>query len=127
MLKTGIKGTRKIFVTEDNTAKRFKSGELDVFATPAMVTLIEETAWRSIAEELSSEETTVGIKIDVRHISATPIGLKVRCETELVEIDRKRLVFYVEVFDEYDKICDGTHERFIVNRENFLNKVTMKR
>ena len=127
MLKTGIKGTREIFVTEDNTAKRLKSGELDVFATPAMVALIEETAWRSIAEELSSEETTVGIKIDVRHISATPIGLKVRCETELVEIDRKRLVFYVEVFDEYDKICDGTHERFIVNRENFLNKVTMKR
>ena len=126
MLETGIKGTKTIAVTEENTAKAYGSGELDVFATPAMIALIEQTAWQSVAGELADGEGTVGTKVDVSHISATPIGMSVRCETKLIEIDRRRLVFAAEVYDDAGKIGEGTHERFLIQNESFLQKAKEK-
>ena len=126
MLETGIKGTKTIAVTEENTAKAYGSGELDVFATPAMIALIEQTAWQSVAGELADGEGTVGTKVDVSHISATPIGMSVRCETKLIEVDRRRLVFAAEVFDDAGKIGEGTHERFLIQNESFLQKAKEK-
>ena len=98
------------------------SGELPVYATPAMIALVEETAWRSVAQELEPGQGTVGTKLDFAHLAATPVGRKVRCETTLTGIDRRRLVFSAEVFDEAGKIGEGTHERFIVDNERFLAK-----
>lgn len=126
MLETGIKGTKTIAVTEENTAKAYGSGELDVFATPAMIALIEQTAWQSVAGELADGEGTVGTKVDVSHISATPIGMSVRCETKLIEVDRRRLVFAAEVYDDAGKIGEGTHERFLIQNESFLQKAKEK-
>lgn len=122
MLQIGIKGSGEAVVTEALTAKAMGSGELRVYATPAMVALVEETAWKSVAPALEPGQGTVGTKLDLAHLAATPLGRKVRCETELVEIDRRRLVFSAEVWDEAGKIGEGTHERFIVDNERFLAK-----
>lgn len=122
MLQVGIRGSGEAVVTEALTAKAMGSGELPVYATPAMVTLVEETAWKSVAPVLEPGQGTVGTKLDLAHLAATPLGRKVRCETELIEIDRRRLTFSAEVFDEAGKIGEGTHERFIVDSERFLAK-----
>lgn len=122
----GAKGTREIVVTDELTAVRIGSGELPVFATPALIALAEETAWRSVAPELEPGQGTVGTRMDLRHIAATPVGMRVRCETELVETDRRRLVFSVKAFDEREQIAEGTHERFIVDNEKFAAKAAAK-
>lgn len=127
MLKTGIKGKRSLTVEENVTAKAMGSGELPVFATPAMIALVEETAWRSVSPFLEPGQGTVGTKVDIAHVSATPVGLTVTCETELTEIDRRRLVFRVLVYDDAGKIGEGTHERFIIDNGRFLSKAESKK
>ena len=122
MLETGIKGKEELTVTEEITAKVVGSGGLEVFATPMMIALSEKTALTSIMQYLEEGQSTVGTKVDIAHIAATPVGMKVTCETELIEIDRRRLVFSVNVYDEIEKIAEGTHERFIVDNEKFISK-----
>ena len=95
-------------------------------ATPAVIALAEETAWRSVAAYLEPGQGTVGTMLQVEHISATPVGMKVRCETELIEIDRRKLTFSVEVFDEAGVVAKGTHCRFIVENEKFLKRAEKK-
>ena len=126
MLSVGIKGNLERTVTEDLTAEALGSGLLPVFATPAAVALAEETAWRSVAGELEEGQGTVGTLMELAHIAATPLGMKVRCETELVEIDRRKLVFTVKVYDEKEKVADGRHERFIIDNAKFLSKAEGK-
>lgn len=126
MLEVGIKGYKELVVTIEDSALYFKSGELEVLATPRIVTLVEETAYKSISDVLETNESTVGTKVDLKHIAATPIGMKVICETELIEIDRRRLVFSFTVKDEKEVIAEGIHERFIIDKEKFLNKVNTK-
>ena len=127
MLSVGIKGNLERTVTEDLTAEALGSGLLPVFATPAAVALAEETAWRSVADELEEGQGTVGTLMELAHIAATPLGMKVRCETELVEVDRRKLVFTVKVYDEKEKVADGRHERFIIDNAKFLSKAESKR
>ena len=91
MLNVGIKGTESVLVTEENTAASVGSGMLAVFATPAMAALMEKTAALSVQNELGEGEGTVGISLNIRHLAATPVGLTVTCESELIEIDRKRM------------------------------------
>ncbi|MCR4805904.1 MAG: thioesterase family protein [Clostridia bacterium] len=126
MLAIGIKGKMERMVTNALSAKAMGSGELDVFATPAMVALIEETAWRSVAGELDEGCGTVGTKLDIAHTAATPLGMKVTCETELTAIDRRKLVFSVRVYDEAGEVGSGTHERFIVDNAKFQAKADAK-
>ena len=127
MLNVGIKGCDSVTVTEENTAKKVGSGMLSVFATPAMAALMEKTASESVAPFLAEGEGTVGISLNIRHLAATPVGMTVTCESELVEIDRKRLVFNLRVSDGVDLIGDGTHERFIINNEKFMMKAEQKK
>lgn len=127
MLEAGIRGHLELMVTQENTAETWKSGTLQVFATPAMIALIEETAWKSVAGELEEGCATVGTALNVKHLSATPVGMKVICETKLTEVDGRRLVFAAEVFDEAGKIGEGTHERFIIGAERFQSKAEMKK
>ena len=125
-MDTGIKNKMEIVVTEDRTAKAMGSGELPVFATPAMIALVEETCWKSVADELESGQGTVGTMLDVRHVSATPVGMKVWCESELVGVDGRKLTFSVKVFDEAGLVGEGTHERFIIDNKRFLEKAAAK-
>lgn len=123
MLTTGIKGTQKLKVTHENTATAWKSGNLDVFATPAMIALMEQTCANSVECELENGQSTVGTLVNVKHLKATPIGQTVTAESTLTEIDRKRLVFTVSAFDENGLIGEGTHERFIIDIERFMGKL----
>lgn len=126
MLEKGIKGEARETVSEKNSAAAMGSGELKVYATPAMVALMEQAAYKSVAGDLEEGQGTVGTLMNVSHISATPLGMEVTAKTELVEIDRRRLVFRVEAFDERGKIGEGTHERFIVDNGKFQAKADGK-
>lgn len=126
MLEVGIQGYAELTVTQKETAAEQKSGTLQVFATPAMIALIEETAWKSVAKELEEGCASVGTSLNIRHLSATPVGMKVSCRTKLQEVDGRRLVFEVLVEDESGKVGEGIHERFIVQSEPFQKKADAK-
>ena len=122
MLTIGLEGELSVEVTLANTARTMGSGELDVFATPAMVALMEATASRSLIPFMEEDSGTVGISINIRHIAVTPVGMTVYCKSKLVEINQKRLVFSVAAFDVCGLIGEGTHERFIVDNVKYFNK-----
>lgn len=126
MLEVGIKGKQEIKVTDENTALAMGSGTLKVFATPSMIALMEKTAWESVAPHLEEGSGTVGTQLNVSHLSATPLGMTVSCETELTEIDGRKLVFKVAAYDGSGLIGEGTHERFIVKNEKFQAKADSK-
>lgn len=126
MIKVGVTGETKDVVNESNIAKTLRSGELKVYATPAMVALMEEAAYKSIQDELEEGKGSVGILMNIKHLASTPIGMEVIAKSELIEIDRKRMVFKVEAFDERGKIGEGIHERFIIDNEQFQNKTDNK-
>ena len=126
MLTQGIKLTLTTTVTEDKTARVMGSGTLDVFATPAMIALMEETAYKAVQNALDEGCGSVGTYIAVKHIAATPLGMTVTCEAELVEIDTRRLVFTVKAYDEAGLIGEGSHERFIVQNEKFMARTNAK-
>ena len=93
MLETGIKGRQEVVVSDATPQKQWEDGTLDVFATPAMTALMEKTAWMSVADQLDEGCGTVGTLLNVTHDAPTPLGMTVWCETELVEVDGRRLVF----------------------------------
>ena len=126
MLETGIKGTRTVTVNEENTAKAMGSGTLEVFATPALIALMEETCWRSVANELEEGSGTVGTLLEIKHTAPTPVGMKVTCESTLTEVDGRRLVFEVIARDAKGVVGEGKHERFIIQNEKFQMKANAK-
>lgn len=119
-LKAGIKNRGELTVTKDMTADAWGSGGQPVFATPAMIALMENTAWSSVEPFMKEGQTTVGTHIDVKHLSASPLGARIICESELVEVDRRRLVFKVSASDDAGPIGGGTHERFIIDVNKFM-------
>ncbi len=127
MLETGMKGYQEMTVTTADTAKAHKSGTLDVLATPRMAALMEETAWKSVAEHLEQGMGTVGIQLNLEHLAPTPVGMKIWCETVLKEVDGRKLTFDLTVYDETGKIGAGVHERFIIEEEKFQSKADRKK
>ena len=125
-METGIIGTQTITVTEEQTAKHLGSGELAVFGTPFMIALMENTAYKSVQPHLEEGQGTVGTLLNVKHVAATPVGMDVRCETRLIEIDRKRLVFEVKAYDACGLIGEGLHERFIIDNQKFMQRTNAK-
>lgn len=125
-METGIIGQEELIVNETNTAEALGSGSLAVFATPAMIALMEKTARLSVAPFLEDGQSTVGTLVNVKHLSASPVGMKITCRTELKEIDRRRLVFHVECSDEAGIIGEGEHERFIIDEVKFMAKTEAK-
>ena len=125
-METGVKSSITVTVTGDMTARAAGSGDLAVFSTPDMIALIEKTCCTSVGAYLEEGQSTVGTKIDVEHVSATPVGMKVTAECELIEIDGRRLVFKVEARDEAGVIGRGTHERFIIRSDSFVKKTYSK-
>ena len=126
MLKEGIKNTITIKVTQDKTAKVMGSGTLDVFATPSMVALMEQTAAESVQPLLDQGVTSVGTKINVEHLSADPVGIEVECESILTEVDNRRLCFDIVVSDKHGVVGKAYHERFLIKSESFMNKTNAK-
>lgn len=125
-MQAGIKGRREQTVTAEMSAARIGSGLVEVFATPMMVALIEQTCLESVIPYLEEGQGTVGTLVNVSHVSATPVGMRVWCESELVEVDRRRLVFKVKAYDECGLIGEGTHERFIIDNAKFMEKIKNK-
>lgn len=125
-LYEGICGIGEVIVTETNTAKAYGSGNIEVYATPALCTIMEKTSLDSCEKYLTPIYTTVGIEIAIKHIKATPIGMEIKCYSKLVKVQGKRLYFQCEAFDNKEKIGEGTHIRYIVNIEEFMNKTKIK-
>ena len=126
-LEIGLKGAASVTVTPENTAAAMGSGALPVFATPSMIALMERAALESVQPFLPEGQGTVGTRLEVSHMAATPLGMEVRAEAELTEIDRRRLVFRVCAYAGDELIGEGRHERFIVDSERFLQKAQAKK
>jgi fluoroacetyl-CoA thioesterase len=125
-LTAGLSAEFEHIVTEADTASRWGSGGLPVFSTPALVGLMEGTALTALVGHLAPGQTTVGGHIDVHHLAATPVGVKVRARAELTAIEGRRLVFKVQAWDEVELIGEADHERFMVDEAKFMAKVQTK-
>ena len=116
MLK-GLHHSETLVVEHKDTAAVYGSGALEVFATPAMIALMEKTCLESVANKIGESNTTVGIAVNIKHLKASPVGSTIRCDAELVEVDRRRLVFEVRCFEGETLFGEGVHERFVVDSE----------
>lgn len=125
-LEIGIKGSLSRRVGICHTAKAMKSGTLDVLATPAVVALVEECAWTSVQSCLEAGMGTVGVSVQMMHKAPTPLGAGVRCQTELTQVEGRKLTFTFTVFDAVGEVASGVHERFIINTDGFLQKANKR-
>jgi predicted thioesterase len=127
LIKPGIGAQKTDTVTDDKTASVWGSGGLSVYATPAMIALMEEAALSAVDTLLPPDWSTVGTELNVKHIAATPMGMKVYAKAELLGIDGRALSFKVEAFDETGKIGEGVHSRCIVDNEKSMAKIEVKK
>lgn len=125
-MEIGAKFKVTLKVTENDTAKAYGSGTLAVLATPRMIALMEESAYKCIDKYLEEGQSSVGTYLDVKHLSATPVGMEAYAESEVVEVDGRKVVFSVKAYDEKGLIGEGKHERFIVFSEKFVDKTYQK-
>ncbi|MDD4766770.1 MAG: thioesterase family protein [Desulfotomaculaceae bacterium] len=126
VLEVGIKGEARDVVTDLNTAIAYGNTVVNVYASPALIGLMEKAALESVLPFLAEGMTTVGTKFEVQHLAATPVGMNVVVRSTLVEIEGKRLLFTFEAWDDTEQIGKGTHERFIVKLDSFLKRTTGK-
>lgn len=126
-LHIGLTARIERVVTENDTAASFGSGEVKVFATPMMIGLMENAALRAVDLHLPEGYATVGTRIEVNHLAATPVGMKVYAVAQLTGIEGKKLLFTVEAYDEKEKIGEGSHERYIINVERFIERTNSKK
>lgn len=127
MLRQGLLGREQAFVSHSNSALAVGSGSLEVFSTPSMIALMESAAASSVKKHIEPGKTTVGVSIEAKHISATPLGMTVFCESQLIEIDGKRLVFKITAFDSHGEIGSARHERMIVDAKRFMERAMAKK
>jgi fluoroacetyl-CoA thioesterase len=125
-LAVGLRHTKSVTVTDDMTPPHLRADPIRVLSTPDMIRLIEQTAGEAVAPWLAPGQATVGTRVDVAHLAATPVGMTVTVSVELVEVDRRRLGFRVEVRDELDEAARGTHERFIVDGAQRIQRLRDK-
>jgi len=125
-LRTGLKGTADLVVGEEHTAPFVGSGRVRVLATPVMINLMEAAALDAVEKLLPAGHQSLGIRLDVRHYAATPVGMRVRVTAELVKVDGRTLDFRVEARDEKEAIGDGLHQRVVVNVARFDQRVQRK-
>lgn len=123
MLEIGLTAESSIVVADANTALTLGSGDMKVFATPAMVALMENAAMKAVAAALPEGSTTVGTAMQTSHIKASKMGATITASARLVEVDGRRLRFEVRAWDEAGTIGEGEHTRFVVDRERFLAKL----
>ena len=126
-LKVGMELKKDYMVTRTETAQAMGSGGLEVLATPILVARAENAAYEMAELCLPDEQTTVGVNINLNHIAAKPVGMKVRIKVVLSNIESRRLDFTVEAWDTVQKIGEGTHQRFVVQKMKFMGKVLQKK
>lgn len=122
-IKEGVIGSMEIVVSKELTAAKYGSGLIEVFATPAMISIMESTAHTSIQKYLPDGFITLGIEVNIKHLKATPVGMKVTCESKLINVDGRKLTFEVNAYDEKGLIGTGLHVRFIVETKKFMDKL----
>ena len=125
-IEVGMKGEAMTLVEREDTAKEVGSGSLLVYATPCMVALMEGAACEAIEEALGEDKTSVGLELNISHLSATPVGLEVRAEAEVTAVGGNTITFAVAAYDEAGKIGEGTHKRVVVSTQKFLDKAYQK-
>ena len=125
-LKIGITAQVGKTVSVDDTAVKFGSGGVRVFATPMMVALMENAALNAVDPHLGEDSATVGLSLNVKHLAATPVGMKVTAAAELIGIEGKKLTFKVEAYDEQEKIGEGIHDRYRIKLSKFLERAAQK-
>ena len=125
-LRTGLTGTADLVVGEEHTAPFVGSGRVRVLATPVMINLMEAAALDAVEKLLPAGHQSLGIRLDVRHYAATPVGMRVRVTAELGKVDGRTLDFRVEARDEKEAIGDGLHQRVVVNVARFDARVQRK-
>ncbi|MGI6605159.1 MAG: thioesterase family protein [Firmicutes bacterium] len=125
-LSPGLSAELTREVTPEYTAAHLGSGGVEVLATPMMIALMEGAARNAVQPSLPEGWTTVGTVVNIRHLAPTPVGMTVTARAKLNEVDGRRLVFAVEVYDEVKKVGEGMHERFIINTERFHSKLEAK-
>ncbi|MFL5806650.1 MAG: thioesterase family protein [Roseiflexaceae bacterium] len=125
-LEPGRSATVELLVGANDTAAAFSSGAVAVLATPRLIGLLEEAAFLAVQPALAEGQTTVGTRVDVRHLAATPVGMRVTASAELIEVDERLLRFRVRAYDAHELVMEGMHERAIVNRARFLERVALK-
>ena len=123
MIEKGLKYESVATVDDGNTAAAMGSGDMPVFATPAMAALMENAAMKAVEGALPDGAATVGTAISISHVKASPVGARITASAELVEVDGRRLVFAVRAWDERGTIGEGSHTRFVVDRERFMGKL----
>lgn len=123
---TATTGKAQLTVTEKELAVNVGSGSLEVLATPVMIMLMEKAACNCIAEYLENDETTVGIEMNVKHLSASPINSEITAEAEIEMVNRREFTFIVKAYDNAGLIGEGTHKRFLVYGEKFIEKAKAK-
>ena len=126
-LQPGLSAEVKMTVSETETAAYLGSGLVPVYATPALVALMENAAVRALEGRLPAGQTTVGGQIDLSHIAATPVGMQVRAHAELTGVQGRKLIFHIQAWDEEEMIGEADHVRFVVNEEKFMAKVNAKK
>ena len=125
-ITVGMTGSASTTAEREDTAYEVGSGSLLVYATPCMVALMEGAACDAIASAIPQEKTSVGTQLNISHLAATPVGMEVRAEAEVTEVDGNTITFRVEAFDEKGKIGEGTHKRVVVTTQRFLDKTYAK-
>jgi fluoroacetyl-CoA thioesterase len=125
-LQPGLSTEVEITVSVSETAAYMGSGLVPVYATPALVALMENAAVRALEGHIPPGQTTVGGQIDLRHLAATPVGMRVRARAELVEVQGRKLTFHIQAWDEAEQIGEANHVRFLIEEETFMAKVKTK-
>jgi len=126
VIVSGKSATVTTTVADRNTAKAVGSGSLDVFATPMMVALMEQAACECIASSLEPGQTSVGTQINVAHTAATPLGATISATAKITSVDGRKISFMVTAHDGVNEIGNGTHERFVIDAERFMNKLEQR-
>ena len=123
----GLIGKSEMVVREEDLVSKLGSIAVDVLSTPRLIQLMEAAAIEAIQGYMASDELSLGTQVKIKHLSPTPLGMKVTAHALLKEIDKNRLFFLVDAYDEKDKVAEGEHERILVSKEGFVQNVEKKR
>jgi predicted thioesterase len=123
----GVTGKSEMMVRDEDLVSQLGIIDVDVLSTPRLVQLMEAAAIKAIQEFIPSDQLSLGTHVRIKHLSPTPLGMKVIAHAILKEVDKNRLIFLVDAYDEMEKVAEGEHERILVSKERFLQKVDKKR
>jgi len=123
----GLMGKAEMIVKEEDLVSRLGDLPVNVLSTPRLIQLMEQAAVNAIQDIIPPDQLTLGTQVKIKHLSATPLGMKVTGNAILKEVDKNRLLFLVDAYDEKEKVAEGEHERVFVSKEHFRQKVEKKR